>query len=180
MKCVHKGLPSISMIKKVSELEAFCYSYHMNKKILKIMSIVTALIAISVLAYFPLSTLLRLQAASALNGLGFTAGYETVQSNCPTNVELQLVCLKRYYSAKDNAQIENEIKTVIDMHDLESFKFTNGYDGGSQVAYAAYDSLKNVSYIFVIVSTNNEAYKKHMGNFRVETYLSKSKFENSK
>lgn len=152
----------------------------MNKKLIKVTSVIALLIALLVAAYFPLSAIFKLQTASAIDKLGFTSDYQAVQSRCPTDVELQLVCLKRYYSAKDTAQIEKDIKNVINLNKLESFKFTNGYDGGSQIAYAAYDSVGNISYVFIIMSTDNEAYKKHMGNFRVETYLSKSKFENSK
>ncbi|MFZ1301106.1 MAG: hypothetical protein WAQ27_00805 [Candidatus Microsaccharimonas sp.] len=146
----------------------------MNKKIKIALLIGVPVLIIVAIAYIPVSTYLKLQAASPLDRIGLQASsYKETRAHCPTNIELEFACLRTYYAAEDDQALEENLTKALVSSGFSYKKFPNGYDGGSQIAYSAYDQENNLSYIFIIMKTTNEEYKKSMGNFRTETYIGK-------
>ncbi len=142
-----------------------------KKNIKTIIFTLCAVAAIVLVYIFAIKPLLTLYNTTGKSKLGLDNSYKQVAVHCPTNIELELVCIRNYYSANTTPVIE---KTITDMLKKDGFnlrKLQKGYDGPNQVAYMAYNQKKNVSLIVVIIETDNDTYKKSMGNIRVDAYL---------
>lgn len=144
------------------------------------LKIALILIGVTVLVIFVgafiLKPLYNLNVANRGTELGFNASYKQVSRHCPTNVELQLTCLRRFYTEESTQNIQNTLQNSLKNAGYEIKVLAKGYDGPNQKAYAAYSSRRNVSTTVIIVETNNTAYKKAMGNVRVESSIGKNDY----